>query len=76
MKAFTDTLSANQKSLIEISKSDKKYRFGHGDEVEAIESVKVPVFFGKKEAFLTIDVVPIHTIVTIKRFTCQRGSRN
>ena len=38
-QAYTDSLSANQKQLIEVSECSKKYRFGHGDEVQASKTV-------------------------------------
>lgn len=58
LKIYEDSLSANQKKLIEVSECSKKYRFGDGNEVTATKTVKLPVFFGKVKAFLTVDVVP------------------
>ena len=73
LEAYTDSLSANQKQLIEVDKCSKKYRFGHGSEVEACKTVKVPVFFDKVKAMLTINVVPIHIPLLLSKSSLEKG---
>ena len=73
LQAYTDSLSANQKQLIEVLKCSKKYRFGHGNEVEACKSVRVPVFFGKTKATLTINVVPIDIPLLLSKDSLEKG---
>ena len=73
LKVYVDSLSTKQRQLIELSECSKKYRFGDGKEVEAAETAKVPVFFGKVKAFITIDVVPALIPLLLSKDSLKRG---
>ena len=73
LKVYIDSLSAKQKQLIEVSPCHKKYKFGNGKEVQAVETAIIPVFFGKIKSFLTMDVIPVLLPLLLSKSSLQRG---
>lgn len=73
MKAYLDSLSTDLKKKTLIYPCSRKYRFGDGNEVHAIETVKVPVLFGKVEASLSIDVVPADIPLLLSVQSLKKG---
>ena len=74
LKVYIDSLSTKQKQFIEVSKCHKKYKFGNGKEVQAVETVKIPVFFGKVKSVLTIDVIPVLLPLLLSKSSLQKGN--
>ena len=73
LKVYIDSLSAKQKQLVEVSPCHKKYKFGNGKEVQAVETARIPVFFGKIKSFLTMDVIPVLLPLLLSKSSLQRG---
>ena len=46
LKLYLDTLKDDDKALVEVMKSDTKFRFGDGAEVTSSKLVKIPVLIG------------------------------
>ena len=57
LNAFIDTMTDKDKSLVEYSSSDTKFKFGDGVEVIANKKVKFPVLIGRKKLSIESCVV-------------------
>ena len=57
LNAFIDTMTDKDKSLIEYSLSDTKFKFGDGVEVTANRKVKFPVLIGRNKVSIESCIV-------------------
>ena len=57
LDAFIDTLSAQDRSLVEYSTTNTKFKFGDGVEVTSTRKVKFPAFLGKKKVAIESCIV-------------------
>ena len=57
LKLYLDTLKDEDKDLVEVMKSDTKFRFGDGIEVTSSKLVKIPALIGHKKVMISTDVV-------------------
>ena len=74
VSSYIDSLCENDKCLIERHTSEKKYRFGDGQEVSVQKRIDIPVYFGQTRAILSVDVVSASIPLFLSNQSLKKGN--
>ena len=74
MSSYIDSLRESDKSLVESCTSEKKYRFGDGQEVSVQKRINIPVYSGQTRAILSVDVVSASIPLLLSNQSLKKGN--
>ena len=73
LNTYIDLLKENDLKQVEYSRSSNTYKFGYGNSIKAIKSVKLPIYLGSKKVQLQTDVVEKDIPLLFSRMSMKRG---
>ena len=65
---------SEQKLLIKTLPCSKRYKFGHGEEVQATKRMIIPIRLGHKNASLSVDIVPVNIPLLLSKESLSKGN--
>ena len=69
-----DRLDDVQKSKVQIYSSDKNFKFGDGNVIQSLKRAVVPICLGKKEVFLSIEILPVNIPLLLSIRSLTKGN--
>ena len=73
MNVYLDILKEEDKTMIEVKKSDISFRFGDGAEVESLKMVKLPAMLGRKIDMIESNGVENEVPLLLSRSAMKRA---